>query len=81
MEYLLNTVVTVRVHEISDVENLHNKLKHDQRFELISFSYTTKDIKVKSEVVDQYQLVKYKLLFTNEKDPIATYNIDFIEAE
>ena len=79
MEYLLNTVVSYRVHTVEDAEALHQRLKTDGRFELVAFSYTTKDIKVKGEVVDQYQVVKAKLVFTSEKDPEATYQIDFVE--
>lgn len=79
MEYLLNTVVSVRVHTVEEVERLHETLKNDSRFELVQFSYTTKDIKVKSEIVDQYQVVKYKLVFTNEKDPEMTYRLEFEE--
>lgn len=79
MEYLLNTVVSVRVHTVDEVERLHETLKNDSRFELVQFSYTTKDIKVKSEIVDQYQVVKYKLVFTNEKEPEMTYRMEFEE--
>jgi hypothetical protein len=79
MEYLLNTVVTYRVHTVEEAEVMHERFKNDGRFELVQFSYTTKDIKVKGEVVDQYQVVKMKLIFTNEKDPEATYQLDFEE--
>ena len=33
------------------------------------FSYTTKYIKAKGEIVEEYQLVKAKLEFNAEKDP------------
>lgn len=79
MEYLLNTVVTYRVHTVEEAEAMHERFKNDGRFELVQFSYTTKDIKVKGEVVDQYQVVKMKLIFTNEKEPEATYSINFEE--
>lgn len=79
MEYLLNTVVTYRVHTVEEAEAMHERFKNDGRFELVQFSYTTKDIKEKGEVVDQYQVVKMKLIFTNEKDPEATYQLDFEE--
>ena len=79
MEYLLNTVVTYRVHTVEEAEAMHERFKNDGRFELVQFSYTTKDIKEKGEVVDQYQVVKMKLIFTNEKEPEATYQLDFEE--
>ena len=79
MKYLLNTVTTVRVATVEEVEKLHEELKHDNRFELVAFSYTTKDIKVKGEVIDQYQVVKYKLVFTDEKNPEERFEIEYNE--
>ena len=35
MEYLINTVVTYRVHTVEDAEALHERLKNDGRFEFI----------------------------------------------
>lgn len=77
--YLINAVNTVRVHTVGDVEALHEELKNDSKFELINFSYTVKDIKVKREVVDQYCLVKYKIQFADEKDPEAEYEVIYNE--
>ena len=81
MRYLINNVVTLRIHTVEEVEELHEELKHDHRFELVQFSYTTKDIKAKGEIIDQYQLVKYKVVFTDEKHPVATYSINYEEAD
>lgn len=79
MEYLLNTVITYRVHTVEDAEALHERLKNDGRFELVAFSRTTKPIKEKREIVDTYEVCKAKLVFTEEKDPEAKYEIDFTE--
>lgn len=79
MKYLLTSTNTWRVHTVADVEKLHEELKNDNRFELTQFSYTTKDIKEKREVVDQYQVVKAKLVFTSEKEPELTYEVDYNE--
>ena len=79
IKYLISAVNTVRVHTVADVETLHEELKNDSRFDLVEFSYKTKDIKVKSEVVDQYQLVKYKLVFTDEKKPECQMEVDYSE--
>ena len=79
IKYLLSCTNTYRVHTVEDVEELHEELKHDPRFELTQFSYTTKDIKEKREVVDQYQLVKAKLVFTSEKEPEVRYEVDYNE--
>lgn len=79
VKYLLSAVNTYRVHLVSDVEALHETLKHDPRFELVQFSYTTKDVKVKGEVIDQYQVVKAKLVFTSEKEPEVQYEEEYNE--
>jgi hypothetical protein len=79
MKYLLNTVVTYRVHTVEDAEALHQELKKDSRFELTAFSYSTKDVKAKGELIDQYQVVKAKLVFATEKEPEGDYDIDFTE--
>ena len=78
-KYLISAVNTVRVHTVSDVEALHEELKNNPKFELIQFSYTTKDVKVKREVVSQYQLVKYKIIFTDEKEPEAQFEVEYNE--
>ena len=49
VKYLLKTVNTYRVHTVTEVEQLHEELKHNPLFELTAFSYTTKDIKVKGD--------------------------------
>jgi len=78
-KYLLAATNTYRVRTVEDVERLHEELKNDDRFELVQFSYTTKDIKVKREVVDQYQVVKAKLVFTSEKEPEVIYEVEYNE--
>ena len=80
MKYLLSTVVTYRVHTVEDAERLHEDLKNDDRFECVSFSRTTKYIKAKKEIVDSYEVCKAKLVFNDEKDPEANYDVDYVEA-
>ena len=79
MKYLINTTVTYRVHTVDDAERLHEELKNDDRFECVSFSRTTKYIKAKKEIIDSYEICKAKLVFTDEKDPEAVYDITFEE--
>ena len=79
VKYLLKSVNTYRVHTVAEVEQLHEELKHNPNFELTAFSYTTKDVKVKGEVVDQYQVVKAQLVFANEKDPEVQYEVEYHE--
>ena len=79
MDYLISATNTYRVHTVAEVEALHEQLKNDDRFTLNSFSYTTKDIKEKRQVVDQYQLVKAKLTFTAEKEPDRFFEGEYNE--
>jgi len=79
MRYLINATNTYRVHTVNDVEDLHEELKRDPHFELVAFSYTTKFIKQKGEVVDEYQVVKAKLIFTDEKFPETAYEVTYNE--
>lgn len=68
-KYLINDVTTYRVATVADVEELHEELLADSNFDLTAFSYTTKYIKEKGEIVDEYQVVKAKKVFNNEKEP------------
>lgn len=77
MKYLINSIDTYRVDTVEEVEALHQELKDSNMFELLAFSYKTKDVKVKGEVVDSYQLVQAKKVFTSEKDPDRTLEIKY----
>ena len=77
MKYLINSVDTYRVATIEDVENLHEELTSDPRFTLASFSYKTKYVKQKGEIIDEYQLVTAKKLFNDEKEPGTSIEIDY----
>ena len=75
MTYLINTVDTYRVPTVEDVEALHETLKNDPNFTLASFSYKTKYIKEKGQIVEEYQLVKAKIVVNNEKEPESKADI------
>lgn len=81
VKYLINDVTAYRVETVKDVEKLHEELLADPSFELTAFSYTTKYVKVKGEIVDEYQVVKAKKVFNNEKEPESMidvkYGVDF----
>ena len=76
-KYLINDVTTYRVSTVQDVEKLHEELLADPTFELTAFSYTTKYIKVKGEIVDEYQVVKAKKVFNNEKEPDRSVDVKY----
>ena len=79
MTYLINAVNTYRVATVEDAEELHETLKKDPRFELMAFSRTTKQIKAKGEVIEEYQVCKAKLTFTEEKSPDACFEVEYNE--
>ena len=76
-KYVINDVVTYRVATVEDVERLHEELSADPNFQLAAFSYTTKYIKEKGEIVEEYQLVKAKKVFNEEKDPSSHVDIKY----
>lgn len=75
---LINDVTTYRVATVADVEALHEELLADTHFDLVAFSYTTKYNKKTDE---EYQVVKAKKVFNEEKDPDRhiklIYEVDF----
>lgn len=77
MKYLISSVDTYRVETVAEVEQLHSELKEDSNFELVSFSYKTKQIKAKGEVIEEYQLVQAKKVFTDEKYPEAQIELSY----
>lgn len=77
MKYLLKAVDTYRVPTIADVEALHEQLLDDPTFDLTAFSYKTKQIKAKGEVIEEYQVVTATKIFTNEKDPEDIYTVTY----
>ena len=79
MNYLINTVDTYRVATVADVEKLHEELLHNRHFTLGSFSYKTKYVKQKGEIIDEYQLVTAKKIFNEEKDPVSSVEISYGE--
>lgn len=76
-KYLINDVTTYRVGTVEEVEALHEELLADNTFELTAFSYTTKQIKVKGEVVEEYQVVKAKKVFNREKEPDTDVDVKY----
>ncbi len=80
MNYLLNAVNTYRVPTEAAALKLREELNNLPYGDLISFSYTIKEIKEKGEVIGEYYLVKARMAFTSEKEPEsivhAHYEVD-----
>lgn len=77
MRYLLKAVDTYRVPTVADVEILHEELLEDPSFDLTAFSYKTKQIKAKGEVIEEYQVVTATKVFTSEKDPEDVFTVAY----
>lgn len=77
IEYLLTSTDTYRVETVEDVERLHEELKASPNFTLVAFSYKTKPIKEKKEIIGEYQLVTAKKVFNDEKEPDTQYGIKY----
>jgi hypothetical protein len=75
--YVLTDTTVYRVPDVPAVEKLHEELLNDSNFQLVSFSYKTKQIKAKGEVIEEYQVVTAKRLFNEEKDPEYLVDIAF----
>ena len=69
MYYTLKTTNTYRVPTVEDALRLREHLESTCLGELTSFKYATKYIKVKGEVVEEYQVVTATITVDNEKDP------------
>ena len=69
---------TTNVPTVEDALRLRKWLERECVGELTSFSYKTKQIKVKGEVVEEYQLVTATITIDNEKDPegVACINVE-----
>ena len=75
--YVISDTTVYRVPDVAAVEELHHELLDDGNFQLVGFSYKNKQIKVKSEVVEEYQVVTAKRVFNEEKDPEYKVDITF----
>lgn len=77
MRYLLKAVDTYRVPSVADVEALHQELLDDPTFDLTAFSYKTKYIKSKGDIIEEYQVVSATKVFTEEKEPDRTVTVTY----
>lgn len=76
-EYLISNTLVFRVPTVDDALRLRDKLQETNYGELVNFSYTTKYIKVKGEIVEEYQVVKAKIEFNTEKEPDMYITVNY----
>jgi hypothetical protein len=69
MYYTLKTTNVYRVPTVEDALRLRKQLERDCVGELTSFSYKTKYIKAKGEIIEEYQVVTATFMIDDEKDP------------
>ena len=72
--YVISDTTVYRVADVPAVEALHEELLNDGNFQLVGFSYKTKQTKAKGE---EYQVVTAKRVFNEEKDPICMVDINY----
>ena len=81
-KYLIQNEMTYRVPTVNDALSLREQLQEIPYSELTKFSYRTKQIKSKGEVVEEYQLVKATLSFNSEKEPDNSISdVQFVEPD
>ena len=79
MYYTLKSTVVYRVPTVEDALALREHLERTCHGELTGFKYTTKYIKVKGEIVEEYQVVTATISIDNEKDPEGVMPVDMRE--
>lgn len=76
MCYTLKTTNVYRVPTVEDALRLRKHLEKTCIGELVAFSYKTKYIKAKGEIVEEYQVVTATIAIDNEKDPEGVVAVD-----
>lgn len=77
MVYLIKTTETYRCNSEKEAQELIEDAKKAGEYELSKYSNTTKEVKVKGEVEDIYQLVVLTKTFTDAKDPDVTATVTY----
>lgn len=76
-EYLISNTLVFRVPTVEDALRLREQLQETNYGELVNFSYTTKYIKAKGEIIEEYQVVKAKIEFNAEKEPDMYITVNY----
>lgn len=79
MCYTLKTTNVYRVPTVEDALRLRKHLERECIGELTSFSYKTKYIKAKGEIIEEYQVVTATITIDSEKEPEGVMIIDMEE--
>ncbi len=81
IKWLIKSTEEIRVENEDDANQLHKQMEqfaHDNDYILNTWTQTYKPIKLKGELVDEYWLCKYTLIFNEAKTPaISLKNIEY----
>jgi len=76
-KYLITTVETYRVESQKDAEELIAEAKKDNSYTLIKYSSIYKEKKLKGEVIDSWYRVILTKSFTEEKEPMEKFEVNY----
>lgn len=76
-KYLLKSQNIYKVDTVERALKLREELEACNCGELVSFTYTTKYIKAKGEILGEYQIVKATIQFNEEKEPESTVDVKY----
>lgn len=79
MAYTLKTTTNYRVATVEEALRLREWLENNSMGELTSFKYTTKYIKVKGEIAEEFQVVTATFVIDNEKEPEGIMPVYMVE--
>jgi hypothetical protein len=79
MYYTLKTTTNYRVPTVDDALALRKYLEKTCVGELTSFKYTTKYIKEKGEIVEEYQAITATISIDDEKNPDGILLVNYEE--
>lgn len=77
MVYLTNVVETYRADSESEAKELIEKAKRESYTELVKYSSTRKEVKMKGEIVDEYFRVSLTKRVADEKEPLEQISVKY----
>lgn len=77
MKYLVTTTDVYRVDTVAEAEALHEELKQDRNFNLVSFGYKYECKKKSGEIEDEWYLATAKKEFNDKREPASKVEISY----
>lgn len=76
-KYLLSVTENYRIDSEEEAKNLIEEARGDSTYTLSKYTNQYKEKKQKGEVVDAYHKVSLTKVFTDEKEPIEQFEIEY----